>query len=124
MNVQPYTPKGVFVLKQKSILKAKLAIPEQRMLKLMEWAVKNNIAESESQYWQKIGFPRTNITNVNSGKQGFTRNHIFNACKLTGASTDWIFGLSPTMFREGTAKTPAALLRQVVAQLENKNGKG
>lgn len=104
-------------------MKPKLAIPDQRMLQLMDWAVKNGIAETENEYWTKIEFARTNISNIKAGRQGFTRNHILLACKMTGANANWILGLEKNMFRENTAKTPVELLRQVVMQLEEKNGK-
>lgn len=99
---------------------SKIDTPEQRMLTLMQWAVGARIAETEYQYWAAIGFNPKAISNIRTGRQGFTRAQITAACKLTGASADWVLGITKTMFREGTAKTPAQVLRQVAAQLDSR----
>src|SRR5438128_12223537 len=79
----------------------KLDIPDKRMLELAAWAVANQYADSEGDYWQAIGFARTSISKVRSGTQSFTVAQITSACKLTGASADWVLGLGKEMFREG-----------------------
>lgn len=87
------------------------------MLALMEWAVANGIAKNESQYLEKIGFPRTNIRNIRINHQGFTRDHIYEACKLTGASADYIFGFTNVRSRQ-TPSNPIVQLKEAVAAIE------
>ncbi len=67
-----------------------LFIPDERMLKLMEWAIKNDIVGTQREYFEKIEFAWQSLTGVQSGKQGFTKARILNACKLTGASADYM----------------------------------
>lgn len=98
--------------------KINLPIPDQRMLQLMEWAVKNDLVSAAGEYWEKIGFPRTNISNVKKGTQGFTREHIKSACIFTGASANWILGIDKAMFRETTAKDALQLLKEATAAIE------
>lgn len=91
----------------------KLFISDERMLKLMEWAVAEGIVSTETEYWEKIKFGRTSISNVRAGTQGFRNYHIMNACKLTGASADYIFGFTNVITRK-KAPEPYALLKQAV----------
>lgn len=100
----------------------KLSIPDKRMLQLMEWAIQNKVAGSAKEYFEAIGFAPTNITNVKNGKQGFTRDQVEKACRLTGASADWILNLSEGMFRTEVQKSPVQLLREVTAQIEQQLG--
>ena len=95
----------------------KLFITNDRMLKLMKWALENGIAENETDYLAKIGFPRTNISNVRTGHQSFTKEHIQKACMITGASADYIFGFSSTLLRT-PGKKSIDLLRQAVIAVE------
>lgn len=92
------------------------------MLLLMEHAVNNlRIAGSEKEYMEMIGFTATNISNVKQGRQGFGKDHILNACRLTGASADYIFGLTSTMMRKEN-KNPIEMIKEAVRALEHKNG--
>lgn len=88
------------------------------MLDLMEYAVKKGIAENDSQYFEMIRFPRNNISNIRAGKLSFTREQILNACKLTGASADYIFGFTNSMMRKEPTK-PIDMLKQAVRAIEN-----
>jgi hypothetical protein len=100
----------------------KPSTPDKRMIQLMEWAVRNNIAPTESEYLEKIGFTRTNLSNIKKGIQGFTRDHIRKACLLTGASADWILDIDKSMFRQKAEHNPVKLFRQAVAEIEQQLG--
>lgn len=95
----------------------KLFISDERMLQLMEWAVHKGIVETETEYWEKIGFARTSISNVRAGTQGFRNYHICNACQLTGASADYIFGFTNVIERRASPQ-PMNMLKQAVAAIE------
>lgn len=100
-----------------------LPISDQRMLALMDYAIKEAIALNESQYLEKISFPRTNIGNVKRGHQSFTRDHIYEACKLTGANANWIFGLERNMMRK-PAKDPIEQMKEALVSLEQERKPG
>lgn len=100
----------------------KLFISDERMLLLMAWAIDEGIANTETEYMEMISFPRTNISNVRKGLQSFTREHILNACTLTGASADYIFGFTNKIARKNGAK-PIQLLKEAVMAIENHYGK-
>lgn len=102
----------------------KLATSDQRMLELMEYAVRHGIAETETQYWEKISFNRGNLSNVRKGLQGFTREHIRKACLLTGANANWILDIDGPMFRDQEGKTVLQLLQEATAMLEAGQEKG
>lgn len=95
----------------------KLFIADERMLLLMEWAIQKGIVDTETEYWERIEFARTSISNVRSGTQGFRTYHILNACRLTGASADYIFGFTNVIERK-TSPQPMNLLKQAVAAVE------
>lgn len=90
---------------------------DQRMLKVMEWAVKKGMAKHESDYLTKIGFSRTNISNVRTGHQSFSKDHIAEACRVTGANANWIFGLENNMFRKDS-KNPLDRARAALEEIE------
>lgn len=96
---------------------AKLYITNERMLKLMDWAIQEGVSPNESEYLTTIGFPRTNLTNVKSGRLSFTKEHILNACELTGASADYIFGFTNVRARKNS-KQPIELLKEAVMAVE------
>ncbi len=96
---------------------AKLYITDDRMLRLMDWAISEGIAGTESEYLQMINFPRTNISNVRKGLQSFTKEQILNACDITGASADYIFGFSTVMKRKPSRK-PIEILKEGIAAME------
>lgn len=92
-------------------------ISDVRMLDLMAWAVRENKVANETEYMEKIGFPRTNISNVRRGTQSFTKEHILNACKLTGASADYIFGFNSSLKRK-QERNPLDQLKDAVKAVE------
>ena len=87
------------------------------MLALLEWALQTGVAKSEKEYFELIGFARTNISNVRRGHQSFARDHIVNACKLTGANANWIFGFESNMMRSPD-KDPITRLKEAVIAVE------
>jgi hypothetical protein len=91
----------------------------KRMFSLAAWAVSKNVATSEKDFLVQIGFPYSNYSNVKSGRQSFSKEHIFNACKLTGASADYLLGLSTTMFAK-ESRDPLEMIKQAVKSLEDK----
>lgn len=95
----------------------KLFISDERMLILMDWAIKNGIASGETEYLDLIDFSRNSIGKVREGSQGFTKAHILNACRITGASADYIFGFTNSMMRKVPARS-IDLLKQAVIAVE------
>lgn len=87
------------------------------MLKLVAWAIDNSIAENETEYYEMIGFTRNNISLVRQGIASFTKEHILEACRITGASADYIFGFTNTMQRKKPAKA-MDLLKEAVAAVD------
>ena len=96
----------------------KLFISDERMLKLMQYAIENGYADSESEYMEKINFQRTNILKVRAGIQGFTKEHIHTAAHMTGANINWIFGIESNMMRKPPVKA-IMLLKQAVTAVED-----
>jgi hypothetical protein len=101
----------------------KLFIADERMFKLMEWAIENHLVATESEYLDRIGFTRNNINKVKSGIQGFRKEHIQKACQFTGASADYIFGFTNVIARK-PAKKSLELLKEAVVAVEHELKKG
>jgi hypothetical protein len=97
--------------------KKKLFISDQRMLTLMDWAINAGFAKTSREYCTKIKFERNSLSNVKTGHQSFTKQQIFNACLLTGASADYIFGFTNSIKRNGSKK-PLDMLREAVMAVE------
>lgn len=96
---------------------SKLFISDQRMLQLMTWAVRKGIADNETDFLDRIGFVRNNLRRVKAGEQGFTKEHILNACELTGASADYIFGFTNMISRK-QQRHPIEQLKEAVLAVE------
>jgi hypothetical protein len=101
----------------------RLFIADERMFKLMEWSVENGLVPTQSHFLDAIGFTRNNLTKVRKGLQGFRGEHILKACQFTGASADYIFGLTNEMKRKATRK-PLDLLKEAVVAVEHELKKG
>lgn len=100
-------------------MKTKLPISDERMLKLMDYVIDNGDSPNESKYLESIKFTRTNISNVRRGYQSFNRDHIRNACELTGANANWIFGFENNMMRKEQKKlSPIERIKEALVELE------
>lgn len=95
----------------------KLFITNERMLQLVAWSIDNGIADTETEFYEKIGFTRNNISLVRSGATSFTKEHILEACKITGASADYIFGFTNTMQRKKPTRA-MELLKEAVSAID------
>ena len=100
------------------IKSSKLSIPDSRMLALLDWSLANKLVSTEKEYFEKIKFARTNISNIRRGHQSFTRDHILEACKFTGANANWILGLETNMMRK-ESKKPLDQIKQAIVALES-----
>lgn len=98
-------------------MSTELFITDERMFKLMAFAIQEGMFNNESDCYEKIGCLRTNVSNLKAGKQSFTRKHILKLCELTGASADYIFGFTPHMLRK-EKKDPIEAIKQAVTALE------
>jgi hypothetical protein len=94
-----------------------LDIIDSRMLELMAYAVRENLVKNESEYLTSIGFSRTNIGNIRRGHQSFSTDHIHNACVITGANANWLFGIEKNMLRK-EEKDPVERLKQLSVEIE------
>lgn len=97
--------------------KIKLPISDERMLVLMAYAIDKGLAKNETEYLNLIVFPRNSIWNVKRGTQSFTRDQIYNACKLTGANANWVFGFETQMMRKED-KDPVKRLMQLALEID------
>jgi hypothetical protein len=99
-------------------MEKKIALTDQRMLRLKDYALKQRLVSTDGEYFGLIGFHHTNICNIRNGRQRFTVDHITAACKLTGANANWILGLDNTMMRK-EYKLLIDKLREMVISLES-----
>lgn len=95
----------------------KLKVQNERMLKLITWAVMAGKVNSESEFCDKIKYAKKNLFNIKNGHQSFTIEHVINACKFTGANANWILGMEPNMMRK-PGKNAMELLREAVMAVE------
>lgn len=95
----------------------KLFISDERMLKVIEWVVKQGKYDSENEFLKAIGFARESMPKLKAGGQGFTKYQILEACVITGASADYIYGFTNSMFRKDPTK-PLDMLKHAVHAVE------
>lgn len=90
------------------------------MLQLTDYAIKNSIGgiKKRNEYWERIKFPPSNISNITSNTYAFTLQQIMEACAFTGASADWVLGLEQKMFRETKGTSALQLLHEAVKAVE------
>ena len=98
-------------------------ISDQKMLALMDYCVKKGMCENETEYLNSIEFPRTNISNIRSGHQSFTRDHIYKACEFTGANANWIYGFEANMMRKQSLSAIDRLKQAVIVVEQELKGK-
>jgi hypothetical protein len=99
----------------------KISTHNARMLKLFAWAIAEGKVNSDKEFCEKIKFHYTNLSNVRTGKQSFTIDHIINACLLTGANANWILGLEQNMMRKPSRKA-IDMLKEAVIAVEMERG--
>jgi transcriptional regulator with XRE-family HTH domain len=73
-------------------------ISDKRMLQVMKfWQEKNG--KTQSEFCEKIGLHRGNISPIRKGFQSFQINHIIAAMKLIGnGNFNFVFGVEENMF--------------------------
>lgn len=92
------------------------------MFRLMDYAVSAGLVANEGEFLDKIGNTRTNITRLKRGLQGFSKEQILNACKLTGSSADYVFGFTKVMQLK-EVKDPIDVLKRAVAALDKQKSR-
>lgn len=89
----------------------------QRILQLMEYWINQNKG-IQKDFLIKIGVNPNNVSKYKNGDNDFTPEQITEACKLTGASADWVLGLTKEMFRTSGKKTSIAKIKEALRELE------
>lgn len=96
----------------------KLPIWNGRMLKLMEYCVKNGISDNQSDWLRAIDIAPPNLNKLKTGERGFTPEQIRAAGVRFNASMEYIFGFSSSMFRKDENKTALDILKEAVSLVE------
>jgi len=68
--------------------------------------------------WEKAGLNPANAAAQKSGKAGFTIEAMLTVCKMTGASADWVLGMSKTKYLESKDKDPIKVIKAALKELE------
>lgn len=90
------------------------------MLELMEFSVVNKYAESQRDWCSRIGFNPTNISQIRTGRQGFTDEQKLAAAELVNANMNWLYGLEKNMTRVTKERSALDLIKEGVRMLERK----
>lgn len=99
-----------------------LPIWDQRMFILMKYCIDNKIdgIKNQANFMARVEILGTaTMKQIRDGSQSFRHIHIQNACKLTGASVDWVYGLSTRMNRLEIKSNPLALLKEATRLIES-----
>ncbi len=103
--------------------KSTLFIADQRMLELMDYSIEQSLSQNKKDWCIQIGFNYTNLSQVTSGRQGFTDEQKLSAVKLAGADMNWLYGLSGTMLQDNRIVSPISLIEEGLRQLKRKERK-
>lgn len=98
--------------------KQELFISDDRMLKLIEWAISTGIVDSRSEFLNKVGAGRNNISGLLNGERSFTTIQILEAATLTGVNINWLFGLEKNMLRDEKKHSALDVLKAAVMSVE------
>jgi hypothetical protein len=99
-------------------------VTDYRMLELIDWAMEQDIVTSVAHFLRQIGIRPTKTDDFRKGKASFTKEHILKACKLTGASADYIFGFTEKVTRDKDVPAIEKLksaVREVERELQRMN---
>jgi len=83
-----------------------MEIWNKRALHLMQQCKIVGKIPTDKAFCEKIGFDYTNITKVKAGKLGFQIENLISISKYTGASMDFICGLTNDFTLKKVPKTP------------------
>jgi hypothetical protein len=92
---------------------------EGRMYEVYEYALNNNIVATDKEWCEKIGMVQQNFTRVKSGRGSYTVQQMIEACKLTGASLDYVAGLSKTMKRNETKLSAVQMIEEGLRRIKS-----
>lgn len=95
----------------------KLPPSTYRMLKVLDCMVEKKIASTQEEAALQIGVQPVNISKLRSGDIQFSLRHIETACRLSGASADYVFGFTNTMMRK-TPKDPLEAMKDALIALQ------
>lgn len=96
-----------------------MSVITKNSFKLFEYAMSNNLAGNQGELCEKIGIFRENLYQIKAGKRSFTHDQLLALLQLTGASADWVYGLSKEMFRTGKKKSPMQQFNEAVATIKD-----
>jgi hypothetical protein len=98
--------------------KVKLFIADERMLKLMEYAISTGIVGTQKEFLDTIGARAGNAGQLRDGTRGFTVEQILEAAKLTKVNVNWLFGLEKNMLREDKKTSAIDILKSAVMAVD------
>lgn len=96
-----------------------LHITSIRMIALIEEMIIKDIAKNQGDALEQIGLNPANFRKIRSGANKFTVDQIDSACRITGASADYIFGYTNHMMRK-EPRTPVEMIKAALQMLEGK----
>lgn len=97
----------------------KFQIPTYRMLSVLDYMVEKQIAKDREDAALQIGVRRSDASAVDDGNINFTLSHIEAACRISGASADYLFGFTDTMARQ-PSKDPLEAMKDALIALQTK----
>lgn len=86
---------------------------DKRMIAVMQHCIDAELADTQKEFLESIGFHPAALKDVRSGRRSFTVDQIAAACKKYKISADWILGLSTDM-RRVKSKDPLQNLKDAV----------
>lgn len=99
--------------------KSKVHITSSRMLSLLETMVSDGKARNQGDALEQIGMHPANLRKIKNGANKFTVEQIEAACRITGASADYVFGYSIQMMRK-EPRSPVDMLKAALQILEGR----
>ena len=99
----------------------KLAIWNQRVIKIMEEAVLYGKVKTKRDFLKSIGFHPENLRQVENGKQSFRLEHLHKLAMRYNVNINWLFGLDNEVNRK-PVKDVLQQLRDAVVAVEEKYG--
>lgn len=89
---------------------------DKRMLAVMRHCLDAELADTQKEFLESIGFHPAALKDVRAGRRSFTVDQITAACKKYKVSADWVLGLSGEM-RRVKSKDPLQNLKDAVRAL-------
>lgn len=95
-------------------------ITDKQMILVADYIIQHQIKNTATlkEWCESIGIAPNNIPNIKKGTQSFSHIHILNCLSKFNVNANFIYGISPTMFRQSKKENPVQVIKSALTEIE------